>query len=77
MTHYCSNGTSFESRLTVYRDFINSNGKWRLFWENLADAGCGFDEQSTVTGKPFFDTKRAAVAYAERKYSLTPERASF
>lgn len=62
------------AKLVVYRDYIESNGKWRLFWEDTNRPGCGFQDESTVTGQPFFNTKRAAVSRGERKYGITAER---
>ena len=69
MIKYVSDGTQFNARLVVYRDFIESNGKWRLFWENPNDIGCGFNDESTVTGQPFFSRKRDAVEYGVRRYN--------
>lgn len=68
-----SNGTPYTAVLEVYRDFIESNGAWRLCWANPGTS-CGVQEQSTVTGQPFFRTRAAAVAYAERRYGITPVR---
>ena len=64
-----SNNTRYNARLVVYRDYIESNGKWRLFWENPNDVGCGVNEQSTVTGQPFFNTRKAAVAHGLNRYN--------
>lgn len=72
-----SDNTTYTADLVVYRDFINSNGQWRLFWENPNQPGCGVDEQSTVTGQPFFRTKRDAVVHGERRYGITAKRATF
>lgn len=51
----------FEARLVVYKDFINSNGKWRLFWEDLSRPGCGIADESQVTGQPFYNTMKKAI----------------
>ena len=71
-----SNGESYKAQLVVYRDYIESNGKWRLFWLNPGTS-CGVNEQSTVTGNPFFRTKADAVAYGVRRYGITAVRADF
>lgn len=76
-TIHLSNGTEYAAELVVYRDYIESNGKWRLFWENPNETGTGVQEQSTVTGQPFFSTMREAVAYGLRRYGLSAARASF
>jgi hypothetical protein len=68
-TIYLSNNTQYDAQLVVYRDWIESNGKWRLFWDNPNDPGCGVHDESTVTGQPFFRTKREAVRHGERKYN--------
>lgn len=68
---------NIETRLVVYRDFIESNGKWRLFWEDLTNPGCGFDDESTVTGNPFFDTLRQAKRYACLKYQLDATKVTY
>jgi hypothetical protein len=65
------------ARLVVYKDYIESNGKWRLFWEDINRPGCGFQDESTVTGKPFFTTKKAAVSKGESKYGITAINADF
>jgi hypothetical protein len=70
MTHiHLSDGTKYDAVLVVFQDYIESNGKWRLFWENPGTS-CGVYEQSTVTGQPFFRTMRDAVAYGERRYGM-------
>ena len=56
--------------LIVYRDFIESNGKWRLFWENEGMDGIGVHDESTVTGKPFFDTMKEAINHGIIKYNI-------
>lgn len=68
-----SDGTSYIPFLDVYRDYIEARGAWRLFWRKPGSS-CGVHEQSTVTGQPFFRTKSAAVAYAERRYGIRPMR---
>lgn len=73
---HLSDGSSYIADLVVYRDYINSNGKWRLFWQNPGTS-CGVDEQSTVTGQPFFKTMRAAIAYGQERYGITATRADF
>ena len=65
------------AKLVVYKDYINSNGKWRLFWEDLDNPGCGFQDESTVTGHPFFNTKTEAVARGMAKYNIKAVKASF
>lgn len=65
------------TRLVVYPDFIGSNGKWRLFWEDINNLGCGFQDESTVTGNPFFKTKREAVQRGIKKYGIVAIRADF
>lgn len=71
-----SDNTSYKADLVVYRDFIESVGEWRLFWVNPGTS-CGVQEQSTVTGQPFFRTMREAVAHGERRYGITAKRAEF
>jgi hypothetical protein len=71
-----SDGSSYQADLVVYRDFIESNGKWRLFWLNPGTS-CGVQEQSTVTGQPFFSTMRDAVAYGVKRYDVIASRANF
>lgn len=68
-----SNGETYIARLVVYKD----EGKWRLFWENPDRPGVGVDEQSTVTGQPFFRTRKKAVAYGERRYGETAAKAQW
>ena len=65
------------TRLTVYRDWIESNGKWRLFWEDIDEPGAGFEEQSTVTGQPFFPTMKAAIAYGIKRYGIQAIRRQY
>jgi hypothetical protein len=62
---HLSDGTQYTAVLTVYRDYLRSNGQWALFWQN-PDNDCGVHEQSTVTGQPFFRTMRAAIRHGER-----------
>lgn len=71
MTHTInlSDGSSYSAELVVYRDFIESNGQWRLFWQNPGTS-CGVHEQSTVTGRPFFHTMRDAIAHGERLHQI-------
>jgi hypothetical protein len=54
--------------LTVYRDYIGSNGQWRLFWQDVNRPSIGLQDQSTVTGQPFFETRKAAKAYGLKHY---------
>lgn len=68
-----SDGTAYDTVLTVYRDYLESNGQWRLFWQN-PDNDCGVQEQSTVTGQPFFRTMRAALTHGKRRYGITAVR---
>ena len=63
--------------LVVYRDYIESTGEWRLFWEDINNPGFGFDDESTLFGKPFFKTMKSAVNYAIRKYGETPIKRVF
>lgn len=65
------------ARLVVHKDFTESNGAWRLFWEDVNQPGCGFHDESTVTGAPFFKTMRAAIAKGVRKYGITAIRAGW
>jgi hypothetical protein len=65
------------AKLVVYRDYIGSNGKWRLFWEDLNNPGCGFGDESTVTGQPYFNTRKEAIARGIAKHGITAEHASF
>jgi len=63
------NDTTVSSHLVVYRDWIESNGKWRLFWADDFDPYIGVEDQSTVTGQPFFNTRREAVAYGIKHHN--------
>lgn len=72
-TIHLSDGTHYDADLVVYRDFIEANGQWRLFWHNPGTT-CGVQEQSTVTGQPFFRTKADAVRHGERRYGITARR---
>ena len=65
------------ARLVVYRDYIGSNGKWRLFWEDTNNLGCGFQDESTVMGQPFYSTMRAAVDAGMRKHGIKAIKASW
>ncbi len=76
-TVHLSNDTEYDADLVVYRDWVESNGKWRLFWANPDDPYKGVAEQSTVTGQPFFATRGAAVAYGEKRYGETAKTAVF
>jgi hypothetical protein len=73
---YLSDGTQYQAELVVYRDYIESNGKWRLFWLNPGTT-TGIHEQSTVTGQPFFNTMRAAVAYGLQRYGIKARKERF
>ena len=68
---------SQDAFLVVYKDYIESNGKWRLFWADVDAPFIGVNEQSTVTGQPFFDTRKQAIAYAKSRYGIIPETAAF
>ena len=72
-TIHLSDGSQYVAELVVYRDYLNSNGQWRLFWQNPGTS-CGVHEQSTVTGQPFFRTMRAAVYHGEKRYGITAKR---
>lgn len=65
------------ARLVVYRDYIGSNGKWRLFWEDIDHLGCGFQDESTVTGNPFFNTMKDAIAKGIQKHGIKAVRVEF
>lgn len=65
---------NIDAILVVYRDYIESNGKWRLFWEDVNNDSCGFQDESTVTGQPFFNTKREAIARGVKKYDIEAVR---
>jgi hypothetical protein len=69
-----SDGSSYAAELCVYRDYIEGNGAWRLFWLNPGTS-CGVQEQSTVTGQPFFRTMRAAILHGQKRYGITARRA--
>ena len=71
-----SNGHQYNADLVVFKDEIESNGKWRLFWEDPG-TGTGVNEQSTVTGQPFFCTMRDAIAYGMRRYGIRAIRANW
>jgi len=64
-------------QLVVYRDYIESTGTWRLFWEDVKDQRCGFHDESTVMGNPFFHTMREAIADGKRRYGITAIRVEF
>jgi hypothetical protein len=64
-------------RLVVYKDYIQSNGKWRLFWEDINDLGKGFEDESTVTGQPFFNTKHEAIGKGLSKYNIQAIKADW
>ena len=64
-------------RLTVHKDFIESNGKWRLFWEDINRPCIGLHDESTVTGQPFFRTMRDAVNHGLRHYNERAERRTY
>lgn len=68
-----SNGHSYQAELTVYRDYMESNGQWRLFWQDPGTT-CGVREQSTVTGKPFFRSMASAIAYGQKRYGIKATR---
>ena len=65
------------ARLVVYRDYIQSSGEWRLFWEDINNPGCGFCDESTVMWQPFFRTMRAAVDAGMRKHGIKAIKASW
>ncbi len=63
---YFSGGTRIaKAILVVYRDFIESNGKWRLFWQDAEREG---------VVRVHFRTRAEAVAYAENAWRITPYR---
>lgn len=68
-----SNGAEYNpARLTVMRDYLESNGKWRLYWDNGPDSATRVCDESTVTGRHVhFRTMRDAIAYGIRKHSET------
>lgn len=68
-----SDGTSYQADLIVYRDYLESNGFWRLCWQNPS-SGNYVCEQSTVTGRPFFRTMAGAVAHGMRHYRIKATR---
>ena len=72
-----SNNTVIECHLVVYKDYTESTGKWRLFWANNDNPYLGVNEQSTVTGNPFFDTKKEAIAYGLKHHNETATIAVF
>ena len=74
---HLSNGMSYSGRLIAYPDHVNgpSRGNWRLFWEDPDNDGCGVNDDSHVTGQPFFRTMRDAIAHGRAKYGVTAERA--
>lgn len=74
---HLSNGSSYKSQLVVYRDWVESNGRWRLFWADLENPYMGVNEQSTATGDPFFATQQAAIAHGERHYGEIASIAAF
>lgn len=76
-TVHLSNGKDIQTDLVVYRDWVESNGQWRLFWANREDPYKGVQEQSTVTGQPFFKTRKEAVAHGVDRYSKTATTAVF
>jgi hypothetical protein len=65
-----------QCHLVVRRDFIGSNGRWRLAWTDEAEATY-VDDESTVTGQPFFRTMRDAVAHGRAKYQETAVRVAW
>jgi hypothetical protein len=65
------------TKLVVHKDYIESNGKWRLFWEEISNPFCGFHDESIVTGNPFFKTMKEAIEFGENKYNITATRADF
>ena len=65
------------ARLTVYRDYIESNGKWRLFWEDTNSPGCGFKDESTVTGQPFYPTMHDAINAGMRRHGVKAIKANW
>lgn len=62
-----------ERELVVYRDFIESNGAWRLFWLDPGST-IGVNDESTVTGSPHHKTMRAAIATGQRKHGVKARR---
>ena len=76
-TIHLSNNTQFDARLVVYKDWVESNGKWRLFWADVDDPYCGVEDQSTVTGQPHYCTRRDAVEYGNKQHGITAVNAAF
>lgn len=72
-TIHLSDGSSYVADLVVYRDYIESNGQWRLFWQNPGTS-CGVQDESTVTGQPFFHTMADAVHFGKLRYQITATR---
>jgi hypothetical protein len=66
-----SDGTSYEPTLVVLRD--DTAGRWRLFWAN-GDTGRGVYVDSSVTGQPFFRTRRDAVDSGLRRFGVKAVR---
>jgi hypothetical protein len=68
-----SNGSEYNpARLTVMRDWLESNGKWRLYWDAGPDSPTRVCDESTVCGAHVhFRTMRDAIAYGSRKHGET------
>jgi len=65
-----------DDTLYVQKDWIGSNGQWRLVWSKPDDDSLMPDE-SSVTGRPYFRTMKEAVAYGEYKYGIRAKKADW
>lgn len=74
---HLSNGSTIKADLVVYRDWIESDGDWRLFWADIDNPYRGFNDASTVTGSPHFATREAAVTHGEQRYGVKAATAAF
>lgn len=60
---------SVPQRLVVRRDWTTEGGgRWRLSWDSGPESGSFVNDQSTVTGRPFYRTMREAIADGVRRH---------
>lgn len=64
-----SDGSAFTAQLVVYRDYLTSNGRWALNWQNIANPALGVSATDLR-----WKHQCSAIAYAERVSGITPVR---
>jgi hypothetical protein len=74
MKLHLSDGTSYDGRLVVRRDWCKDDRyNWCLAWEDPGTC-CYLDETSRVTGQPYFRTMGEAIAAGIKRHGVIAVR---